>query len=292
MDLTLDDFAEAVGSVDPVTIRGAGTRGGGVEGVREVTAPAGIVRVDAAEMVVECGAATPVEELQAALAAVGQTVAVPAGGTVGGALATGHSAITRLGHGAIRDTLLMAHVVDADGALVKAGGPTVKNVSGFDLCRLLVGSMGTLAFLGTVLLRTRPIAACERWFTSDRDPVELLAAVYRPVSVLWDGTTTWLRLDGDASDVDAAADRHGLCAVDAPPQRPPHRWSMRPAELPGLLRDEGAFVAEMGVGIVHRELPRPESAPSAPIAALHRRIADSFDPTDRLNPGRSPLRGG
>ncbi|MFK8024424.1 MAG: FAD-binding oxidoreductase [Ilumatobacter sp.] len=274
-----------------MTIEGAGTRGGGVAGLRRVTAPAGIVRVDAAEMVVECGAATPVDELLAELETVGQTIAVPDSGTIGGALATGHSAITRLGHGAIRDVLLMAHYVGADGALVKAGGPTVKNVSGFDLCRLLVGSVGTLGFLGTVLLRTRPIAPCVRWFSSDRDPVELLDAVYRPVSMLWNGRTTWVRLDGVELDVEDAARHHQLVPVDGPPPLPPHRWSLRPGELPTLGEHDGAFVAEIGVGIVHRDRPRHVVEASDAIVGLHQRIAAAFDPTDRLNRGRSALRG-
>ena len=61
---------------------------------------------------------------------------------MGGALAVGRSGIRRLGYGPVRDTLLQARYVSPTGEIVKAGGPTVKNVSGFDLCRLLVGSQG------------------------------------------------------------------------------------------------------------------------------------------------------
>jgi FAD/FMN-containing dehydrogenase len=59
----------------------------------------------------------------------------PDGGTIGGALAVGHSGIRRLGWGPVRDTVLQVRYVSAAGEVVKAGGPTVKNVSGFDLCR-------------------------------------------------------------------------------------------------------------------------------------------------------------
>ena len=63
----------------------------------------------------------------------------------------------------MENTLLQARYVSAAGEIVKAGGPTVKNVSGFDLCRLLVGSYGTLGFLGDVILRTRPLPATSQW---------------------------------------------------------------------------------------------------------------------------------
>ena len=88
-----------------------------------------------------CGAGTLVAELDDALVGYGQCVAIPPHGTVGGALAVGRSGMRRLGYGPVRDTLLQARYVSAAGDVVKAGGPTVKNVSGFDLCRLLVGSL-------------------------------------------------------------------------------------------------------------------------------------------------------
>ena len=82
-------------------------------------------------------------------------------------MAVGRSGLRRLGYGPVRDALLQARYVSAAGELVKAGGPTVKNVSGFDLCRLLVGSRGTLGFIGDVILRTRPRARFEQWFRGD-----------------------------------------------------------------------------------------------------------------------------
>jgi glycolate oxidase FAD binding subunit len=227
VDLTLDEFAANVGAAEPVTITGSGSRGGAVANVRTVSAPSGIERIDAAEMVVECGAGTPVDELLSALAEHGQTVSMPPGGTVGGALAVGHSDVTRLGHGAMRDVLLQTRYVSAAGKLTKAGGPTVKNVSGFDLCRLFVGSYGTLGFFGDVILRTRPVARRSSWFTSDRDPAELLRDLYRPVSLLWDGEVTSVRLDGDDADIGRTVERLGLDPVDGPPTLPgPHRWSV------------------------------------------------------------------
>jgi glycolate oxidase FAD binding subunit len=291
MDHTLDEFAAAVGTVDPVSVEGSGSRGGAVEATSVVRAPAGIVRVDAAEMVLECGAGTTMDEVHGALAEVGQTVSIPGGGTIGGALAAGVSDITRLAHGPMRDVLLQTHFVAASGKVTKAGGPTVKNVSGFDLCRLLVGSWGTLGFFGDVLVRTRPLPRSSCWFALDGDPFELLATLYRPVAILWDGATTWVRLDGDPHDIETTATGAGLRAADGPPPLPgPHRWSVPPAEL-GDLRSvsPGSFVAEVGVGIVHRDVPPPARATPPEIRALHDRIKQQFDPSGRLNPGLDPL---
>jgi glycolate oxidase FAD binding subunit len=254
---------------------------------RFVSAPAGIVSYAADEMTVCCGAGTPVDELQAELAASGQFVALPSGGTVGGALAVGRADVWRLGHGPVRDALLQARVVSAGGEVVKAGGPTVKNVSGYDLCRLLVGSLGTLAFIGEVILRTRPRPAIARWFAGAADPFALHAILYRPASVLWDGSTTWVCLEGHPRDVDEQAALAGLVEVSGPPELPAGgRRSLAPSALRGL---NGVFVAEVGVGVVHTEVPSPARAPDQARLELHQRLKNAFDPSHRLNPGYDPL---
>ena len=161
--MDLSGFASEVGDRDPVTISGLGTRGGPVPGVRLVRAPAGIDWIAPEEMTVCCGAGMPVDELDAGLAEHGQFVVLPPGGTVGGAFAVGHSSIRRLGYGPVRDALLQARAVGATGEIVKAGGPTVKNVSGFDIPRLLVGSFGTIGMLTQVTLRCQPLASESMW---------------------------------------------------------------------------------------------------------------------------------
>lgn len=283
--IDLDDFAAAVGTDGPVTICGASTRGGPVVGVRAVGAPAGIVELHPDEMTVRCGAATPVDELVDALAEYGQTVALPPGGTVGGALSVGHSDIRRLGWGPIRDTLLGARFVSAAGQVISAGGPTVKNVSGFDICRLLVGARGTLGFLGEVILRTRPRARAAQWASA---PAPTLAEVdartaplYRPTSVLWNGATMWVLVEGHPRDVEEQLVAFTACSE--PPSIPTGgRRSLAPADLGAL---EGEFVAEIGVGIVH--LPAPCEPPDRParLVALGASVKAAFDPTGRLNPG-------
>jgi glycolate oxidase FAD binding subunit len=286
--MDLAEFAEEIGPEDPVTIAGLSTRGGPVDGVRVVMAPNEIVSVKPDEMTVQCGAGLPVDELDAALAERGQSVAIPPTGTVGGALAVGRSGIRRLGYGPIRDTLLQARFVNADGQVVMAGGPTVKNVTGFDLCRLLVGSRGTLGFVGEVILRTRPRAVFEQWYVTDSDPFDVFPKLYRPTSVLWDGEQVWALLEGHRDDVRAQARSLALTESDPPELPTGGRWSVPPASLRNL-SGSGRFVAEVGVGIVHHELPAPAREVDPAVVALNRRIKQQFDPGARMNPGVDPL---
>ncbi|MEI8237940.1 MAG: FAD-binding protein [Actinomycetota bacterium] len=282
--IDLDEFAAEVGAEGPVTITGLSTRGGAVPGVRVVTAPAGVDWVQADEMIMCCGAGTPVADVRNALAEHRQTVALPIGGTVGGALAVGRSDVRRLGLGPVRDVLLQARYVSARGEVVKAGGPTVKNVSGFDLCRLLVGSFGTLGFMGEVLLRTRPLPAVSQWFVVDAlDPFPVFSSLHRPVSVLWNGRQVWTLLEGHAGDVDHQARHCGLRAVDGPPPLPTgSRRSLHPADVVNVA---GTFVAEIGVGVVHHTDPWVGPTLLPRVVELGRAIRHEFDPEGRLNPG-------
>ncbi len=292
--IDLVSFVEAVGTKGPVAVSGGRTQwdvGGPPDpATRFVAAPAGIAWIAAEEMTVCCGAGTLVTDLDAALGEHGQCVALPdwTGATVGGVLAVGRSGIRRLGYGPVRDTLLQARYVSADGTLIKAGGPTVKNVSGYDLCRLLVGSLGTVGLIGEVILRTRPVPAASRWYSVDTDaPDRVRAIVHRPVSLLWDGATAWVLLEGHPADLDAQSTAAGLRESDGPPERPPHRWSIPPDDVLGLT---GTFVAEVGVGIVHHAEPQAPRPVDPVLADLTTRIRDAFDPMRRLNPGRDVLR--
>lgn len=291
----LVEFAEEVGEKDPVVPVGGRTQwdvgGPPAADAREVRAPSGVVEFVPAEMIVRVRAGTAVAEVDAALAEHGQCVALPNwdGATVGGVLAVGHSGIRRLGWGPVRNALLEARYVSTEGKLIKAGGPVVKNVTGFDLCRLLVGSLGTLGVLAEVVLRTRPRPAASRWLRGDHaDPFDTRTRLHAPSAILWDGASTWVLLEGHPVDVDAQAELLGAAftAVDAPPPIPSGgRESLRPAELRGLA---GEFLAEIGVGTVHRPhavTPRPLEPR---VAELNRRVKAIFDPSGRLNPGRVP----
>ena len=307
----LVDFAEQVGTSGPFTVVGGRSLwdvgGSMAPGVREVTAPTGVVTHHPDEMTVLVNAGTPLDELDAALAAHGQTTALAdaPGTTVGGALAVGRSGPGRLRHGPVRDAVLQIRYVSAEGRLVTAGGPTVKNVTGYDLCRLLVGSLGTLGAFGDVILRTRPRPAASCWLAGSADPFASRARLFRPTSVLWDGATTWVLLEGHPGDVaaqGALAASFGLHEVDGPPSLPACRRSVDPARLRGLAdAPTGRFVAEIGVGVVHVEPGAAgavdarlggRAAPDAAVVALHAALKQRFDPTGRCNPGRDPLRAG
>lgn len=289
----VEALAGSVGPSGPVVAVGGGTSGaaGGHTdpAARPVRAPAGILELRPEEMTVRVLAGTAVADLDAALAPHGQCVAIPdrTGSTVGGALALGASGVRRLGWGPVRDTLLEATVVTAQGRVAVAGGPTVKNVSGFDLCRLLVGSRATLAVLAEVLLRTRPLPAAERWVGGPADPSDVASALHRPTAVLWDGDTTWALLTGHEVDVEAQSQvTAGLgLSPSARPPLPPHRWSLPPGDLRSVTGR--GWVAEWGVGVVHHREPQPPRPVDPVVRSLHQRIKAAFDPTGRLAPGRS-----
>jgi|TARA_B100001105_G_scaffold66039_1_gene51716 glycolate oxidase FAD binding subunit len=288
VDYRMEAFRGTVGISGPVCVRGGGTRwglGGGAAGAREVSAPLGILALEPAEMTVKVGAGTLLADLADALADHGQEVGIdgPLGSTVGGALAVGRGPLRRRRVGAVADVLLQADCVGADGATFTAGGPTVKNVTGYDLCRLLVGSLGTLALLGVVILRTRPLPARIVWMGGEVEPDRVLSETYRPACVLWDGARTSVLLEGHAEDLERTAGRLarlGMAGMD-PPDLPVGRgrWT-------GHLPSGG--VLEVGTGVVHQPLEGAPPTVDDGVRALGDRMKASFDPTGRLNPGRDP----
>lgn len=113
-----------------------------------------------ADLTVSVGAGTTWRDLQAALGAEGQTIPIdvpfPEQATVGGVVATGYAGPRRLRDGSLKDLLLGASYVRGDGLVARAGGMVVKNVSGFEIPRLLHGSWGSLAVITSVNLKVIP----------------------------------------------------------------------------------------------------------------------------------------
>ena len=296
-DPVLHAFAAEVGAEDPVAVRGGSTRwdlGGSLrDGTRMIEAPVGIVEYAPAEMTVKVRAGTTVEALELALSEQGQRSALPMrGGTVGGAIAVGEDHVEVLGRGQVRDSVLQVRYVSAEGRLVTGGGPVVKNVSGFNIPKLMTGSLGTLGLIAEVVLRTNPIPAVSRWVASgDADPVAIPDAVLRPSAVLHDGDTTFVLLEGYEPDVDAELRRLRTAGeffdIDGHPPLPEHRWSVAPGALRTLdRRATGDAVASIGVGRVWAERPPAHAAFDPVTDLISSRMKANFDPTGRLNPGR------
>ncbi len=294
-------FAEEVGSEGPIAVQGARTRwsaGGALKddgSVRQVNAPTGIVQYKPDEMTIRVGAGTSVADLDQATAEAGQRSALPdRGGTVGGALAVGENDRDVLGRGTVRSAVLQVSYISSEGKIVSGGGPTVKNVSGFDLPRLMVGSLGTLGCLAEVIIRTNPIPPTSQWFRSTADPFDLYDALLAPSAILWDGTATWVHLEGHGADVAAEAARANAMGpiepVGEPPSPPgPQRWSLTPAGLRSVdTVIDGPFLASIGVGVVWAVTPQPPRGLTQPVQSIHDRMKILFDPTGRLNPGRNP----
>ena len=126
----------------------------------------------AGDLIVATQAGARLRDVQDVVAQGGQQLAVDetvAGASVGGTLATNASGPRRMATGTMRDLLIGLTVVRADGVVAKAGGRVVKNVAGYDIGKLMVGSYGTLAVVTEALFRLHPVAETRRWVTADFD---------------------------------------------------------------------------------------------------------------------------
>jgi glycolate oxidase FAD binding subunit len=328
-DAALSELRDAVLGSPAVRVVGAGTQadvGDPVAGATVVVRPpSGIVAYEPADMTVTVRAGTSVAELTAALAEHGQECPLDprdARATVGGVLACGLSGPRRLRLGPVRDRVLEVHLVTGDGRIVRGGGPTVKNVTGYDLPRVMVGALGTLGVLGQVTLRTQPLPTAAAWATTGEPPSSLRARLFRPSGLAWDGSTTHVLLEGHPEDLDAeirSADLTRSTEPVCPAGLHRGRISIAPGALRALADRLGyldcSWLAEGGVGTVHVAAPTEAGLASARAAAVaeggwllresggpglsgfgvalptpevHGRLKDAFDPDGRLNPGRIP----
>ncbi|MBB1491749.1 MULTISPECIES: FAD-binding protein [unclassified Paracoccus (in: a-proteobacteria)] len=148
----------------PLSIIGGGTRllPGEGQGTRLPTAAlTGVTLYEPAALTLVARAGTPLAEIEALLASERQRLAFeppPApGSTIGGVIAANASGPRRVKDGAARDSLLGVRFVDGGGKIVSNGGRVMKNVTGYDLVKLMAGSRGTLGVLTEVSLKIQPI---------------------------------------------------------------------------------------------------------------------------------------
>ncbi|MBV8536633.1 MAG: glycolate oxidase subunit GlcE [Alphaproteobacteria bacterium] len=167
-----DAIVEAAASGTSLEIAGRGSKqvlGRPIQASRtlDLSALSGIRAYEPAELVLTAAAATPLADIEAALAATHQMLAfepphwdrllgVRHGGSLGGALACNLAGPRRIKSGAARDHFLGVVAVSGRGEIFKAGGKVVKNVTGYDLCKLLAGSFGTLAAMEEVTVKVLP----------------------------------------------------------------------------------------------------------------------------------------
>ena len=170
MTLMAARVRDAARAGTPLRIRGGGSKdfyGQALTGaVLDMGAFSGVISYEPSELVVTARGGTPLAELEALLAAQGQCLPFepPHYGlkaTVGGMVASGLSGPARASSGAVRDFLLGAVLLNGKGECLTFGGQVMKNVAGYDVPRLMAGSLGTLGVLMEVSLKVLPVAPGE-----------------------------------------------------------------------------------------------------------------------------------
>ena len=281
-----EDVAELVrDALGGLRIRGAGTWmhvGGAVSAAQELRldAFAGVREYTPGDLTISVGAATTLAELEAVTRAHGQWCPLLAWGddrgTVGATLATATAGPFAEAMGRPRDLVLGMECVDGRGRILRPGGRVVKNVAGFDLTRLMVGSWGTLGVITEVHLRLRARPAVDVTLLVEgadaaamqafaRGPITPLAAMPLGTAVAQAighaGHGYWLvRLGGNAPLVRSARD--ALARLGACLELDSDTWT-----------------------VIRREMaPTPHLA-HWPWTPLMRRVREAFDPRGVLNPG-------
>jgi glycolate oxidase FAD binding subunit len=211
----------------PLRLRGAGTKDFYGEGVRAEGDPGpgdpldlrnyrGIIDYEPSELVMTARCGTPLSEIDAALAERDQFLGFepPAFGgdpTIGGIIAAGLSGPRRMQAGAARDFVLGATLLAADGELLRFGGQVMKNVAGFDVSRLLCGSLGIFGIMTELSIKVLPKPRAEETLRLEMPAREAIEAFNRwggqplPISAAaWHEGAAWLRLSGAAPAVTAA----------------------------------------------------------------------------------------
>jgi glycolate oxidase FAD binding subunit len=246
-------IAEARKRQQPLRIRGGGTKdfyGGTARGddlsTREYR---GIVSYEPTELVITARAGTPLAEIDSALREKGQMLAFEpphfgASATLGGCVAAGLSGPRRAYAGAVRDFVLGVRILDGKGDDLRFGGQVMKNVAGYDVSRLMAGSLGTLGVLLEVSLKVLPLPPGETTLHRQCDEaraIQLMNAwAEKPLPITatayCDGNLG-VRLSGARVAVDAAAKKIGGAVAD--PVQAERFWA-------GIREHADAFFADGG----------------------------------------------
>jgi len=221
-----------------------------------------VLEHSAGDLVVHVQAGALIEDVQAAVGAAGQRLALhpPMGGvTVGGTVNADLSGPERYLHGTARDLLIGTISVRGDGAVTHSGGKVVKNVAGYDLGKLYSGSRGTLGVLTSAWFRLHPLPECTRWVVAakaDATAVGHAVAAVRntqtaptAIEVRRDHEqTVAVQLDGVAAGIDVRADAVAGLIGGAVLDTAPAGWGTWPPEevLLALTHSPAALAEVLG----------------------------------------------
>lgn len=181
----------------------------------------GILRHDPAELVLTARSGTPLAEIEAELAGRGQRLPFEPphfgpGATLGGTVACGLAGPARAWSGPLRDYVLGARVLAGDGRVLRFGGEVMKNVAGYDVARLMAGSLGILGVLVDVSLKVLPLPPGTRTLALEMDDSTALARLAEiarsalPLSAGgWVDGRAYLRFEGSEATLDDVERRIG-----------------------------------------------------------------------------------
>jgi glycolate oxidase FAD binding subunit len=236
MENVLQTFKERIATAtvnkSPLRIKGNGTKdwyGQSLQGeVLDTTAYSGIIAYDPTELVITARAGTSLREIGKALSEKNQMLAFEPPrfdglATIGGIVASGLSGPRRQAVGAVRDFVLGAVLMDGKADVLHFGGQVMKNVAGYDVSRLLTGSMGTLGLILEVSIKVlpRPVAQQSLQFAMTQEQALHQLNVWGgqplPLSAsCWHNGMLAIRLSGAQAAVDAAIKKMGGDALPDP----------------------------------------------------------------------------
>ena len=236
MENVLQTFKERIATAtvnkSPLRIKGNGTKdwyGQSLQGeVLDTTTYSGIIAYDPTELVITARAGTSLREIGKALSEKNQMLAFEPPrfdglATIGGIVASGLSGPRRQAVGAVRDFVLGAVLMDGKADVLHFGGQVMKNVAGYDVSRLLTGSMGTLGLILEVSIKVlpRPVAQQSLQFAMTQEQalhqLNLWGGQPLPLSAsCWHNGLLAIRLSGAQAAVDAAIKKMGGDALPEP----------------------------------------------------------------------------